>query len=107
MKCINKKELTLAKTIKIFDATDKKVTVNLNTLIFYKQPQICINDERLFENPSKPSFSETISDNQELTSIETKQPLPSVKNISDLFPDLNFNIQNLQILRRTVANLNS
>ena len=77
-----------AKMIKVYGGADEKVIVNLNNLIHYKQPQICINDEKLFENPSEPSFSETTLDNQELTSIEINQSLTSVENISDIFSTL-------------------
>ena len=86
LKCITKKEVIPAKMIKVYDGTDEKVIVILNNLIHYKQPQICINDEKLFENPSEPSFSETILDNQELTSVEINQSLTSVENLSDIFP---------------------
>ena len=72
--------------IKVYDGTDKKVIVSLSNLIYYKQPQMCINDEKLFENPGEPSSSETILDNQEPTSIEINQSLTSVENISDKFP---------------------
>ena len=72
--------------ITVYDGTDEKVIVNLNNLIHYKQPQICINDKKLFENPSEPSISETILDNQELTSIEINESLTSVENISDIIP---------------------
>ena len=61
-----------AKMIKVCDGTDEKVIVNLNNLIYYKQSQICINDKKLFGNPSEPSSSETIFHNQELTSVEIK-----------------------------------
>ena len=84
----NKIEDIRAKIIKVYDSTDKKIIVNLNNLIYYKQPQIRINDEKLFENPSQPPSSETISDNHELTSTEINQSLPSVEDISDIFPAL-------------------
>ena len=82
---MNKKEVIPAKMIKVYDGADEKVIVNLNNLIHYLL-QICINVEKLFENPSEPSFSETILHNQELTSIEINQSLTSVENISDIFP---------------------
>ena len=59
-----------------------------NNLIYYKQPQISNNEERLFENPNEPPSSEIILDNQELTSTEINQSLPSAENISDIFPAL-------------------
>ena len=72
--------------IKLYDGTDENVIAKLNNLICYKQPQMCINEEKLFENPGEPSSSETILDNQEPTSIEISQSLTSVENISDKFP---------------------
>lgn len=84
---INKKELIPAKMITVYDGIDEKVIVNLKNLIHYKQPQIFNNDEKLFENPSKPPSWETISHYQ-LTSIEINQSLPSVENTSDIFPTL-------------------
>ena len=84
----NKIEVIQAKIIKVYDSTDKKIIVNLNNLIYYKQPQIRINDEKLFEKPSQPPSSETIPDNHELTSTEINQSLPSVEDISDIFPAL-------------------
>ena len=94
--------------IKVYDGTDEKVIVNLNNLTHYKQPQICINDEKLFENLREPSFSETILDNQELTSIEINQSLTSVEIYLIYFQHrlMNINFQILQILRHTVPNLN-
>ena len=74
--------------IKVYYSTDEKVIINLSNLIYYKQPQICNNDERLFENPSVPPSSEIMSDNQELTSTEINQSLPSAEDISDIFPAL-------------------
>ena len=59
-----------AKTIKVYYSTHEKVIINL---IYYKQPQIRNNDERLFQNPSEPLASEIILDNPELTSIEINQ----------------------------------
>ena len=70
LKCIDKKEVISPKLAKVYDCTKVKVIANLNNLIYHKQPQICINDERLFENPREPSSSEIRLDNQELTSIE-------------------------------------
>lgn len=71
--------------IKVYYSTHEKVIINL---IYYKQPQIRNNDERLFQNPSEPPASEIILDNPELTSIEINQSLPSVENTSDIFPTL-------------------
>ena len=47
---------------------------------------MCINNKKLFENLSEPSFSGTILDHQEPTSIQINQSLTSVKNIYDIFP---------------------
>ena len=109
LKCINKKEVIPAKMIKVYDDTDEKVIVNLNNLIYYKQPQICINNEKLLENPSEPSSSETILDNQELPSIEINQSFTSWKIYLTYFQHrlMNINFQILQILHHTVPNLNS
>ena len=74
-----------AKMIEVHDGADEKNTINLSNLIYYKQLQIRNNDERLFENRSEPP-SEIISDNQELTSIEINQSLPSAENTFDIFP---------------------
>ena len=56
--------------IKVYYSTHEKVIINL---IYYKQPQIRNNDERLFQNPSEPPSSEIILDNPEFTSIEINQ----------------------------------
>ena len=85
LKCINKKDVIPAKMIEVHDGADEKNTINLSNLIYYKQLQIRNNDERLFENRSEPP-SEIISDNQELTSIEINQSLPSAENTFDIFP---------------------
>ena len=94
LKCINKKEVIPAKMIKVCYSTDEKVIINLSNLIYYKHPQICNNDERLFENPSEPPSSEIMLDNQELISIEINQSLTSAENISGIFPTPSDKYQN-------------
>ena len=68
LKCINKKEAIPAKMINVFDDTDENIVANLNSVIYYKQPQIYINDKRLFENRREPPSSDNqiikISNNQ-------------------------------------------
>ena len=93
--------------IKVYDGTDENV-INLGKLIYYKQPQICNNDERLFENPSEPSCSKIILDNEEIDSIEINQSLPSTKIYLTYFQHclMNNKIQILQILHHTVPNFN-
>ena len=101
LKCINKKEVIRAKMIKVSYSTDEKVIINLSNLIYYKHPQICNNDERLFENPSEPPSSEIMLDNQELTSIEINQSLTSAENISGIFPTPSDKYQNLNFTNIT------
>ena len=93
--------------IKVDDGTDENV-MNLSKLIYYKQPKICNNDERPFENPSEPSSSKIILDNEEIDSIEINQSLPSTEIYLTYFQHclMNNKIQILQILHHTVPNLN-
>ena len=95
--------------VKVYDGTDEKVIINLSKLIHYKKPQICNINERLFENPSEPSSSKIILDNEELNSIEINQSLPSTEIYLTYFQHclMNNKIQILQILHHTVPNLNS
>ena len=95
--------------VKVYDGTDEKVIINLSKLIHYKQPQICNIIERLFENPSEPSSSKIILDNEELNSIEINQSLPSTEIYLTYFQHylMNNKIQILQILHHTVPKLNS
>ena len=71
---------------KVYDALHNKVIVILNNITYHKQTQIYMNYERLLEIPSEPSSSDTISDNQELSSGKINQSLFSIEDLSDKFP---------------------